>query len=103
MASPAVIDRHASTRQVPADCLAAADVDQSGDEGENQSKIGFPNHGQAQCELNHPLLVVGTLLLAMQMALETENVKCRRLRQPCCLVLTIGIRKARSRISWPQT
>jgi len=47
MASPAVIDRHASARQVPADCLAAADVDQSGDAHENQSKIGFSNHGQA--------------------------------------------------------
>jgi hypothetical protein len=35
MASPAVIDRHASARQVPADCLAAADVDQPG----NKTKI----------------------------------------------------------------
>jgi hypothetical protein len=53
MDSPAVIDRHASAHQVPADCLAAADVDQSGDAEEDQSKFGFPNHGQANENVNY--------------------------------------------------
>jgi hypothetical protein len=43
MASPVV--RHASARQVWADCLAAADVDRLGDENECQSRVGSPNHG----------------------------------------------------------
>jgi hypothetical protein len=57
MASPVV--RHASARQVPADGLVAADVDQSGDEDKRQSKIDFLDHGHAKCEPNHPLPVVG--------------------------------------------